>query len=81
MRVAAFPTKTYTPLVVDADAPLPHPLSRKLLQSVTRRDTQILDCLCRVDRLKFAPSYVLHMWREGSDPVALEYRRGQLVGE
>src|SRR5439155_18702405 len=59
MRVAAFPTKTCTPLVVNADAPLPFPIPRQFLQSVTRRDAQILDCLCSVDRLKLAPSYVL----------------------
>ncbi len=81
MRVTAFPTKTYTPLVVNADAPLPFPISRQFLQSVTGRDPQVLDGLCSVDRLELAPSHVLHMRRQRLDPVALEYRRAQLVGE
>src|SRR5436305_10256957 len=77
MRVAAFPTKTCTPLVVNADAPLPFPIPRQFLESVTSRNAQILDCLCRVDRLKLAPSHVLHMRRERSDPVDRE--SGQLI--
>ncbi len=81
MRIAVLPTKTGAPLVVNADAPLPPTVSGQLFQSVTGWSAQIIDCLRRVDSLELAPGHVLHMRGERSDPVAIEYRRGELVGE
>jgi hypothetical protein len=81
MRVAAFPAKTQAPLIINANAPLPLSVSRQSFQSVAGRNAQVIDYLCRIDRLKLAPGHVLHMRGNGSDPVAIEYRRGELVGE
>jgi hypothetical protein len=81
MCAAILPTKTCAPLLVNADTPLPVAVSRQFFQSITRRDAQIIDDLCCVDRLKLAPSNVLHMRGKRSDPVAIEYRRGELVGK
>jgi hypothetical protein len=81
MRVAAFPTKAQAPLIVNADAPLPLSVSRQSFQSIAGWNAQIIDYLCRIDRLKLAPGHVLHMGGNASDSVAIEYRRGELVGE
>ena len=81
MCVAALPTKACAPLVIDADAPLPFPIAGQFFQSVAGRDTQIIDCLGCVDRLELAPSRVLHLRGQRFDSMAIEYRRGELVGK
>lgn len=81
MRITALPTKTYAPLIVDSDAPLPFPLARQLLQPVTGWGAQVIDSLRSVDYLQLAASNVLYMRCERADMVAFEQRRGHLVIE
>ena len=81
MCVAIFPAKTRPPLIVNADTPLSLPVSSQFFQSIPRRNAQIIDRLCRIYGLKLAPGNVLHMRGDGPNPMPVEYRRGELVGE
>ena len=42
IRIAGLPPETYPPLIIDADAVLPHPVPFKRLHLVSRRLRQIL---------------------------------------
>ena len=44
-RVAIRPVETDTPLIIDADAPLPQPITRQPLQTIAWRDSEILNPL------------------------------------
>jgi hypothetical protein len=53
-RIPIFEPKTYTPLIVDANAPLPFPVSSQRFQAVSWRDSQILQRLGVIQHLQLA---------------------------
>lgn len=54
MSTSISPHETDTPLVVDTDAVLPSTVALELLQSVARRDSQVLDMCSGMDNLELA---------------------------
>jgi len=56
------------PLIVDRNRILPSAIARKLMESISRRDPQIIQSRCQVYVLKLAGGTSGHIWR---DPLAL----------
>ena len=54
LRLACRPSKTKTPLLVDADAVLTLPITSEFFQPITGRNTQIARCTCSVEHLQLA---------------------------
>src|SRR5665213_2305206 len=63
------PVERDTPLVVDADAPLPRPSARQFFQPVSRRHAQIVHFSRRVDQTELAQGDGLYV--EGKASAAL----------
>lgn len=61
--VTAFPSKTNTPLVVDADAPLTGSIAAQLFQPVGGRYAQVSKGDCIVDHAKLAQGDLMDIRR------------------
>ena len=72
MRIAVLPSKADAPLIVDPNTVLPSALSAKLLESVSRRDAQILEGLGSIDDDQLAQHGALELARISADPLPLE---------
>src|SRR5438128_200207 len=75
------PSEAYPPLIVDADAELPAPIAVQGFEAVTRRNPEIVQPPCRVDRLELGPGAPLHLVGKIPDHKASEERGCALVGE
>lgn len=72
MRIAVLPSEADAPLIVDANTVLPSALPSKLLESVPRRDAQIIEGLGGIDDDQFAQHGALELARISADPLPLE---------
>jgi hypothetical protein len=61
--VSVAPLKTHPPLVIDADAMLPCPVARQLLQPIARRDSQISEFIGSVQDQQLTKSGTLKLRR------------------
>jgi hypothetical protein len=62
--VTVFPSETYPPLLVDANAPLPGAVATQQLQTVAGWHPQLLNPTHGINELKLAPGYRLYvMWK------------------
>ena len=64
IRISRPPSKTDTPLVVNANAVLAFPVSFERFQSVSKRNTKIVDTDCRIQHDQFSSCYVLNFPRK-----------------
>lgn len=81
LRPRVRPFKADTPLLVDANAVLPHSVSAELLQAVTRRHPQVIEGLGRVEYGRLAQRYPLDGGFQSSRTSSLPYLFGLLVSE
>ena len=72
VRIAIAPTKADAPLIVDTDAVLAGPVALELLQAITRRHSQVFNCLRGVDRDELSEHYATQIRWEPADGVAGE---------
>jgi hypothetical protein len=79
--IAVLPDKTDSPLVVDPDAVLTLPISRELLETVTRWRFEVLQRFRPIQNREFAKSRPLYNWRQPPGPLALENLLGLSVTE
>src|SRR5574340_241014 len=79
--VPIFPTETYPPLIVDADAPLPTAVAAQYLQAVSGWHAQFLDPPHGVEELELAPRHDLNLRRQPANDLPGKYRRRGLVSE
>jgi hypothetical protein len=56
VRAVGFPHKTHTPLVIDADAVLPAPITGKRFEPIARRRSHSVECCCAIELLQFTCS-------------------------
>ena len=77
--MTAFEAEAYTPLIVDAYAPLPDPVALQLLQFVIGRNTQISQIFRPVEHRQLAQGHDLDIHEMGN-PLAVEqgFRVGAL---
>ncbi len=61
---AVFPTESYTPLIVDPDAPLACTITGKRFQPIARRDAQEVESGGTVQLLQFALCNTLNVLRQ-----------------
>ena len=81
MGVAILPTEANTPLVIDTDTVLAAPSSSELLQSITRRYSQIGQCLGRVQSDELSQHGSEKICRKTSDWFAIEQAFRGPIGE
>ena len=79
MRIALLPSKTDPPLIVDANAVLPHSITGELLESVTRRHAQVLQRGGRVELDQFSQRDTMDRLRQLPDGLPVEEALGILV--
>ena len=72
-RIACIKTKTYSPLIVDAYAPLTFPVVLQGLQTVGWRQPQVLNTVSRVDLHQPHQRTGLHISRKLARIVPIEY--------
>ena len=58
------PSKTYPPLIVDADAVLSDAFAFQRLQAIRRWDTQIVEALCGTEHPQLPPGHSLYLDRQ-----------------
>jgi len=73
------PLKANAPLLVDADATLSAPITVQSFETIARRDMQIIELFCRVDREKLCSRPALNLVRQALDEVAGKHRCRALV--
>lgn len=62
--VAALPGKTYTPLIINADAVLPFSVTSEPLQMISRRNAQEIECFGGVNLREFSKGHLLNgFWK------------------
>lgn len=81
MRVSSGPAETDTPLFIDADAVLPPPIARQLLEAVRGRDPQVEKAGGRVQDEEFAKSGSLKVGRQPADSLPIEEALSIAVSE
>jgi hypothetical protein len=64
MGVSVLPYETDAPLVVNSYAELPFAISRQLLQSVGRRNSQVFQGFGVIDHSQFSERYLLYVLRQ-----------------
>ncbi len=70
--VTSVPPKTYSPLVVDADAVLSSPVPGESLQPISGRDPKVLELLCSVQHHELSQCRPLHHRAPGLHPLSPE---------
>src|SRR5436305_14332139 len=66
IRVTRFPSETDSPLHVDRNVPLPRSIALELLETVARRDEEIVYFDRRVEHLQLSQRGGLDVWRNVS---------------
>lgn len=72
--VSVFPDEANPPLIVDADAVLPLPVSRKGLKSIPGRYSQVIQIHSVMEHHQLALRPTLDLLREPADTPAFGYR-------
>ena len=70
-RVTVAPFETDSPLVINSDAVLPHAVAAQLLESICRRDSQVIEVDGIVEHAQFPQSHLLNIRWKFSRPLAL----------
>jgi hypothetical protein len=74
--VALTPIKTDSPLIIDPDRILSATIAQKLLQSISRDPSNLIESRSRVQSDKFLQCSALHVGRKASaGPTGEEFRR------
>jgi hypothetical protein len=81
VRVAIAPGEADAPPIVDANTVLTRPVARQPLQAVSRRDSQILDCLCGMDKDQLPVGSPLQVRGQAPGAFSAEDTFGFGVGE
>jgi hypothetical protein len=81
MGVAAPPSETDPPLVVDPDAVLPLPISPQPLESVPGRDPQVVQPLGGIKHPELPQGHPLHIRSKPPDGVPREQLLGIPISE
>lgn len=72
MGIPVLPSEANAPLVVDPNTVLPNALPSKLLESVSRRGTQIIERLSGINDDQLAQHGALEFARKSADALSLE---------
>ena len=80
-RITRAPAETDTPLLIHADAMLSRSVTLELFESVSRRDSEIVEDGRRIQHLEFPKGYALNIRPELSDGVAPKEALGVAVPE
>ena len=81
MRVAVLPTKANAPLVIDAYAVLTFAVAFERLQTIRRRNPEIVETGCVVEHTQLATRNLLNVAWKAPGGCALPNLFGFLVGE
>jgi len=81
IRVAVLPAEADTPLVIDADAMLSDSVTPKLLETVTRGNTKILEGFGSVDGDELPQHRPLEVRRIAADPLTAEECLGVAIAK
>lgn len=79
--IAALPSKTNPPLLIDSDAVLTLPLAFQLFKVICRRDAQRFENGCGMNHFKLYSGNSLNSLRQFRRESALEYFFGLLACE
>ena len=72
MRVAGPPSKTDSPLSVDADAVLSSTITFQLLESVRRRNAEVVECRRRIHHSELSEGNALHVRAQSLDRLSMK---------
>ena len=72
MRVAGPPSKTDSPLSVDADAVLSSTITFQLLESVRWWNAEVVECRRRVQHSELSEGNALHLRAQSLDRLSME---------
>ncbi len=81
VRISIKPPKTYSPLIVEADAILPFTITGQFLQAITWGHPHVVQSFRGVEQSQFAPCDTMKTRRKPSGEVSLEEPFGFLVAE
>jgi hypothetical protein len=81
VSVAFLPFKTNPPLIVDANAVLTGTFASKFLQSIARRDTEIVQAFSGVENCQFSPHSLMQIGRKATRRLTLKQLLGFFVPE
>jgi hypothetical protein len=79
--IAIFPAETDAPLIVHANTVLTGAITPELLQSIARRNAEVLEPLGRIHCHKFAQHRALEIRGVSPDGLASEQTLGIAIGE
>lgn len=69
VSISSTPDKTYSPLIVDADAPLTGSFSPKLLQTIRRRNSEVVESHRCIKHAQLSKSGPLNFeWKPSGTP-------------
>ena len=72
MRVAGPPSKTDSPLSVDANAVLSSTITFQLLESVRRRNAEVVECRRRIQHSELSEGNALHVRAQSLDRLSMK---------
>ncbi len=72
MRVAGPPSKTDSPLSVDADAVLSSTITLQLLEPVRWRNAEVVECRRRIQHSELSEGNALHVRAQSFDRLSTE---------
>ena len=81
MRIAVLPSEADAPLIVDPNTVLPSALPSQLLQSIPRRDAQIIEGFRGIDDNQLSQHGAPEVARVSADPLPLEQPLGVPIAE
>src|SRR3989344_9095952 len=73
IRIAAFPSETNAPLIIEANAVLPRAPPGKFLQTIARRHAEIRELRRSIEHPQFTHRAPAHSRRQSVRSLALEY--------
>lgn len=72
IRVSSPPSKTDSPLSVDANAVLSSTITFQLFESVRRRNAKVVECRRRVQHSELSEGNALHLRTQSLDRLSME---------
>lgn len=78
-RLAGLPPEADAPLIVHTDAVLTFTVSRKHIETITRRRSEVLNQISTLYQIEFTLGKLLNGQREPLDSLPVEYPLGILV--
>ena len=71
-RIVSVPTEDDTPLIIDAQVPITCQITAQLFQLIAGRNSQKVQCRCRIDLVERAPGLVMQLTRQLSGITAVD---------